>query len=296
MGVRPHRTENVATQGALLWTATSGSGPPVVLLHGGPGMWDYLGPVAGMIDKAATVHRYDQRGGGRSTAPPPYQLTDFITDLEVLRAHWRHERWVVCGHSWGAQLATIYAGLHPERIAGLILISSSGLSEPDEEARRRAVAQRLGPAGMTRIAELSEQLVEGPGNEAADRELTHLSWSAEFASPDIGAAFVTEVLDSGFEIEAAVSEALLAERGQWLHDTAIRDTVLGLDVPVLLVNGRADPRPGAPAAELARTMRRAELLVLPDAGHYPWLECPDVVATALRGFLSSVPRSDDGWM
>lgn len=283
-------------QGALLWTATSGSGPPVVLLHGGPGMWDYLGPVAGMIDERVTVHRYDQRGGGRSPSSPPYQLTDFIIDLEALREHWRYERWIVGGHSWGGQLATIYAGLHPERIAGLILISSSGLSEPDQEARSRAVAQRLGPAGMTRIAELSEQVAEHPGNEAADRELTHLSWSAEFANPDVGAAFVTELIDSGFEIEAAVREAILAERGRWLHDTAIRDAVLGLDVPVLMVNGRADPRPAAPAAELARTMRRAELLVLPDAGHYPWLECPDVVGTALRGFLSSVPRSDGGWM
>lgn len=39
----------------------------MVLCHGGPGLWDYLGPVSSMVEDLCTVHRYDQRGGGRST-------------------------------------------------------------------------------------------------------------------------------------------------------------------------------------------------------------------------------------
>jgi proline iminopeptidase len=60
-----------------------------------------------MVEDLVTVHRYDQRGSGRSVAHPPYHLADFITDLEALREHWRRERWVVAGHSWGAQLALL---------------------------------------------------------------------------------------------------------------------------------------------------------------------------------------------
>ena len=99
--------ERVAVPGADLWTVTSGSGLPLVLAHGVPGMWDYMGPVAEMVEDLVTVHRYDQRGSGRSVAHPLSHLADFITDLEALREHWRHERWVVAGHSWGAQLALL---------------------------------------------------------------------------------------------------------------------------------------------------------------------------------------------
>ena len=57
----------VAVSGALLRTTTQGHGPPLVLCHGGPGDWDDLGAVAGMLDDRATVHRYDQRACGRAS-------------------------------------------------------------------------------------------------------------------------------------------------------------------------------------------------------------------------------------
>jgi proline iminopeptidase len=54
--------------GAELWTAVSGTGPPVVCLHGGPGLWDYLGSLAALLDDTFTVIRFEQRGCGRSSA------------------------------------------------------------------------------------------------------------------------------------------------------------------------------------------------------------------------------------
>jgi len=50
-----------------LWTSTQGQGVPIVLNHGGPGGYDHLEPLAGLIDDVALVHRYDQRGSGRSS-------------------------------------------------------------------------------------------------------------------------------------------------------------------------------------------------------------------------------------
>ena len=91
--------------GVSLWTATQGSGPPAVLCHGGPGIYDYLEPVAAMIHDLATVHRYDQRGCGRSQDEPPCDVATFVADLDALRAHGGYESWTVIGHSWGAFLA-----------------------------------------------------------------------------------------------------------------------------------------------------------------------------------------------
>lgn len=100
--------------GVRLWTATAGAGPTaVVLCHGGAGMWDYLQPVATMLTDVARVHRWEQRGCDRSDRTGPYSIARYVADLEFLRHHFGHQRWVVAGHSFGAGLALRYALAHP---------------------------------------------------------------------------------------------------------------------------------------------------------------------------------------
>ena len=57
------------SDGVRLWTATTGTptaAPPVVILHGGPGLWDDYAVLADVLDDLTVVHRFDQRGCGRS--------------------------------------------------------------------------------------------------------------------------------------------------------------------------------------------------------------------------------------
>lgn len=113
----------VVSDGVSIWTTLDGEGPPVMLCNGGPGCCDYLGPVAGMLDGVAQVVRFEQRGCGRSQHAPPYDIKTCLTDLESTRAHYAFDRWVIGGHSWGADLALIYALEHARHVAGLICIS-----------------------------------------------------------------------------------------------------------------------------------------------------------------------------
>ena len=110
-----------------LWTAVEGVGDPLVLCHGGPGLWDYLGPASSLINDLVKVHRYDQRGGGRSTDDTTHTVAAMVEDLESLRQHWGCERWSVGGHSWGASLALAYAAAHPSRVDKVLYISGTGL-------------------------------------------------------------------------------------------------------------------------------------------------------------------------
>ena len=71
--------------GVHLWTCCSGSGLPIMLSSGGPGWYDYLEPVAAMMDDLARVHRWEQRGCGRSDRRGPYDLDTSIADLDALR-------------------------------------------------------------------------------------------------------------------------------------------------------------------------------------------------------------------
>ncbi len=97
----PEEMRVAVSDDAELWTIVEGSGPPVVLCHGGPGLWDYLGDLAALLSDEFTVYRWDQRACGRSTAgslPPSMRRT--TDDLDELRTHFGHARWSDLGHSW----------------------------------------------------------------------------------------------------------------------------------------------------------------------------------------------------
>jgi proline iminopeptidase len=113
----------VLSDGVSIWTARTGEGYPVMLCNGGAGCCDYLEPVAGMLDDMARVIRFEQRGCGRSEHAPPYTIETCLLDLESVRTRYGVDRWVIGGHSWGADLALIYALEHTEHVAGLICVS-----------------------------------------------------------------------------------------------------------------------------------------------------------------------------
>src|SRR5579863_3746694 len=58
-----------------------------------------------------------------------------------------------------------------------------------------------------------------------------------------------------------------------------------LPIPVLILDGARDLRPRWAVDSLARALPRVTRVVLPDAGHIPWLEAPEEVIGALRDFL-----------
>jgi len=122
----------VVSTGVRLWTTHTGKGFPVMLCNGGPGCCDYLEPVAKMLDDAAKVIRFEQRGCGRSDAGPPYDIATCLADMEKIRNYYEVDRWIVGGHSWGADLALMYALEHTSQVAGLICIAGGRMHNDRE--------------------------------------------------------------------------------------------------------------------------------------------------------------------
>ena len=138
----------LAVNGAELWVAEQGAGPPLVLCSGGWGCCDYLGPVAAMVEDLVRVLRWEPRGCGRSSPDGPYDLDTNLADLDALRAALGHERWVVAGHSAGADLALAYALGYPDRTRAVISMSGTGVQDDRQwhdayEAGQAAGGQRL---------------------------------------------------------------------------------------------------------------------------------------------------------
>jgi proline iminopeptidase len=132
----------VEVDGAQLWTSRQGEGYPLMLSSGGPGCCDYLAPVAGLMDDLTEVFRWEQRGCGRSEAVEPYDLTRCLADLEGLRKAFGLERWIIGGHSWGANLALIYALEYPTHTAAVIHLSGTSFDEDWKAAYHEGLATR----------------------------------------------------------------------------------------------------------------------------------------------------------
>lgn len=116
--------------GPRLWVEVTGTGAPMVLLPGGPGLAsDYVEPVGRLADDRMIVVRIDPRGCGQSDRGESYEVADLIGDLEALRQALGHERWVVVGHSFGADLALAYALEHPQQTDAVVAISGTGLQD-----------------------------------------------------------------------------------------------------------------------------------------------------------------------
>ena len=168
--------EYVVSNNAKIWTAVRGNGIPLFLCNGGPGSADYLGPVAEMIDDLAKIIRFEQRGCGRSAPDPPYHLESCLSDIENIHKHYRIQKWIIGGHSWGANLALAYALTHWQHVLGLIYLSGSGIQHDRDWS----------DAYKKRREEKGEKMPDNilPGNDEVNRQ-GNASWYHFIKKPEL---------------------------------------------------------------------------------------------------------------
>lgn len=282
-----YHEEYVDVPGGQLWTARQGRGPALICCHGGPGLWDYLAPVAAMVDDLATVYRYDQRDCGLSSGGLPYDLATALADLEALRKHWNVERWIVLGHSWGATLALMYALQYPERVQSIVYMAGVGI-DPAWNAAYHANEERLvSEQDKQRINALRTQLdhVTGAEYDRIEREYCRLTWSYDLADRDLAQSVLPLMFREGVHINYKVNRELWHNARGIVESEETRKQVESLQVPALIMHGEADPRPVRFAQGLSRILPHAQFIALSNVGHDIWLEAPEQVREALRAFL-----------
>ncbi len=282
--------EIVNIHDSALWTARQGHGPALVCCHGGPGLWDYLEPVAAMVDDLATVYRYDQRSCGRSTGSPPYDVATAVTDLEALRAHWQLEQWTLFGHSWGATLALAYCLAHPSRVRALIYHSGIGIDAAWKAEYARNKAALLHPDEQRQIDELRAQLplLQGTEYDETERAYCELSWSIDFADRSRGRELARQLFVSGQHINFEVNKMLGQDSDRFAQQKDMPEQLANLHIPTLVIHGALDPRSARFARHLAACIPSAIYIEIPNVGHMAWIEQPERTREILRAFLERI--------
>ena len=140
----------------LLRGEAAGEGPPVVLCHGLTATRRYVVHGSRALERAGhLVVAYDARGHGESDPAPAgqgYGYPEQVGDLERVVASQlgEEERFLLAGHSMGAQVAVAYALRHPERLAGLVVIGPvyTGAIDPGSVAYFDGLAAALEADGV----------------------------------------------------------------------------------------------------------------------------------------------------
>lgn len=270
MSVAEVRTDD----GARLWAERRGEGPPVVFCHGGPGLWDTLEDVAGLLPGHA-VHRWDQRGCGRSApSEGPYTVARSVADLEAVRRHFGPVRTALLGHSWGAQLALNYALEYPDRVSELVYVSGTGI-DPESTWHPQFLRDFHGSPG--------EHLE--PWRTLSGRERAVLQWSVEFQDRDRAGKLAERMATPWYGINQTANDTINAENRRNWGSPELYERCAALNVPVLIVDGDRDIRPRSAVDSLESALPDVRRVTLRGAGHLPWAEDPEGFRAAVGAFL-----------
>jgi pimeloyl-ACP methyl ester carboxylesterase len=243
-----------------------GEGPPVVFVHGNPthsGDWE---PFLRRMDGPAVA--FDLPGWGRSDRPPPsefdYSMHGLARFVRRLLQRLAIEDHSLVVHDWGG-LALIPAQEEPERVRRLAIINTVPLLPGYRWHRTARIWRTRGLGEASRLLARRRLVDLGLRESRGD-------WSRH------DPAFVEDVVEQLRDRDRAVAILRLYRSGDPDRLAAAGERLGAIEAPALVVWGGRDPYlPARFGAAYAERLPRAELLTAPDAGHWPWLEQPELV-------------------
>jgi len=245
----PNEQGYVGHDGARIWYTSHGSGPPVIMLHGGlghSGNWGYQVPA--LLDSGYRAVLIDSRGHGRSTRDArPFTYELMASDVIAIMDELHLDRTALVGWSDGACTALIMAMSDPARVAGVFFFGCN-----------------MDPSGVKEIE--PNQILDRCFHRHAE-DYARLS-----ATPDQFKAFAEAVgLMQRTQPNSSAQE--LAE----------------IRVPVAIVHSEHDEFIKREHAEyLARSIPGAKLIVLPGVSHFAPLQRPKQFNDSMVAFLKRV--------
>lgn len=257
------------TQNTLCEYEDTGSGPPLLLIHGFPHDGTLWRLQIEELKNHARLIIPDLRGFGKSgDAPETMTMDDYAADLKALIDAQRIRGVILCGLSMGGYISLAFLDRYPELVLGLILANTR--SAPDTEQAR------AGRQAMT------EQVLSGGVAGIATTMLPKMLTATTIArNPDL--ADSVRVMMARQRVNGVVA----ALRGMAARPdrTPILDSI---KIPTLIITGEADSLiPMEESQSINEAIEGSRLLIIPQAAHLSNLEAPDVFNQAVIEFLEA---------
>lgn len=263
--------------------------PVVLALHGGPGL-DHAGfkPYLSALADTAQVMYLDLRGQGRSGRSPLDTCTmeQMADDVAAFCRLLGISQPAVLGHSFGGFVALHLALQHPDVVGQLILVDTAASSDDMGDAMT-VIEQRHGAAARAAAEKVfSGEISEATMGEFFQRVMPTYVWDqAKLPTlyETMGRMIVNPELMASYFADPTSSFDLRSRLGE-------------IRAPALVVVGEYDwLLPPVASRGMAQGIPEAELVIVPEAGHLPFIEQPESFLAAMRRFLSTpVPAGVGG--
>ena len=278
-----------------------GDGRPALMLPGGPGFGaGYMRGDAELLSEGLQSHLIDPLGSGGSTPPADpasYSPEGHARFYEETRSALGLGRVVVLGHSFGATTALTYSALFPESVLACIAVAPFGVGTEQDRAEggdaaaetAAMMARHEGATWYPEAKEVWESWTErvlatdDAGEVDAMMAAVLPLYTAHPELPQVWAAL--EEFKTHFDIDLV---AVKAWEGGLFQQIDLRPLLAQVRTPVLLVAGKLDLVCGpAQARPIMEALPSATLALIPDCGHIPSVESPDLYRATVIEWLGS---------
>ena len=266
----------------------------IILLHGGPSFYGYMNSLRDLIDpQKYHVIDYAQRGTHEYPSHDPVTLSDHLQDLrDQVNTH-TQGHYSIIGHSWGANLALLFAAQNPPNLCRIILLGTAPLSFEIEDLFTQQLDDRMDPQIQQQLEELDISL---------RRELERAE------SPIIDELFAQRIklIEPLYHHNPITStlmppcsfkfSSFLETKGElWRLITAgeVPQILARIKVQVSLIHGELDIIPvDETFAFLKACIPQVTSTMLAQTGHFPWLE-PQSAHACLEAIYRELSTSCD---
>lgn len=269
----------------------SGSGMPVILVHGGPGFSSYYLKSLEALGTDRPVIRYDQLGGGKSDKivdTSLFTIAHFVRELDSLRAALGYDKFHVLGHSWGTIVAYEYYRAHPEHVASIIF-GSPVFDIPAYEKRARSLVATLSDSAQTaiRAAEATTKY-DTPSYQNAINEFYGRYVYRHPVEADLDSLFKT-ANEGIYNYLQGPSEFTITGT---LKTYNVRPGLAAINVPTLYTVGEFDEVGPNLVRGFAAATPGAKFKLIPGSAHITTWDNPEVMLRIVREFLSGTDAMD----
>lgn len=289
----------IELNGLKLWFKVSGTGPVCLMPTPawGPSSDLYFRTLQ-PLEKTFTVVYLDSRGTGRSqraASTKDYTWEHLIADLDALRAHLKQEKVWLMGHSQGGMQVLHYACARPERVEGLVLLSTAAVwdEQADKDVMFRVQLRQDRPWFAEAVKALQQLEFDALGGEVVNPSV---------ASDEGLKAVIKTIMpfywsdpakiaphEEDFEATSMSATAFRGDKDSHRFPFDLRDRLKRLTAPALIVVGDDDFICSPFAAQrLHLCLPNSKLLLIENAGHFPWLEQSDVFFSDVPVFLKAL--------
>jgi proline iminopeptidase len=297
--VYPQQDGFVDAHGVLIYYVTFGQGPPLVVVHGGPGAdHTYFLPYLLPLARRHRLIFIDERGSGRSQRlqdTSRYTVEAMADDVEDLRVALKLGKISLLGHSYGGALAQAYALKYQQNLSHLILNSTFPSTKQMNEVLAREKAQ-MPPEKLKRLNKLEAAGLFGKGevweHGRYPAEYAALAWGTGYfpflyrARPDPNYDPQAQNTSTSWELY----RTMWGEHGEFVIDGNLKsveyvDRLPSIHVPTLIMAGDHDECDPSLSREMHEKIAGSQLEILPNSGHMNFVDQPDLWQKTVEDFL-----------